>query len=85
MAEYQNIFNQVQVSGPAELGVDETGLLAKERTKATGNYPFLGILGNAQLGPIHLGMFGVISLYLGLVWFFASRLWDASKCRLFFC
>ena len=29
-----------------------------------------GILGNAQLGPLHLGMFGVVSLATGLLWFF---------------
>ncbi|MEM8682900.1 MAG: photosynthetic reaction center subunit M, partial [Pseudomonadota bacterium] len=29
----------------------------------------LGILGNAQLGPIHLGVAGVFSLFMGTVWF----------------
>jgi photosynthetic reaction center M subunit len=32
MAEYQNIFTQVQVQGPAEMGVDPAGALARERT-----------------------------------------------------
>ena len=32
MAEYQNIFTQVQVKGPPEMGMDETGNLSSERT-----------------------------------------------------
>ena len=70
MAEYQNIFTQVQVKGPPEMGMDETGELSSERTKTTRNNTWLGYLGNAQLGPIHLGMFGVVSIYLFFVWFF---------------
>ena len=31
MAEYQNIFTQVQVRGPAELGLDPDGILQAER------------------------------------------------------
>ena len=31
MAEYHNILTQVQVRGPAEMGLDERGLVAKER------------------------------------------------------
>ena len=30
----------------------------------------IGWLGNAQLGPIYLGWFGVISLATGFMWFF---------------
>ena len=70
MAEYQNIFTQVQVKGPPEMGMDEAGNLSSERTKSTRNNTWLGYIGNAQLGPIHLGMFGVVSIYLGVVWFF---------------
>ena len=69
MAEYQNIFTQVQVKGPPELGIDERGVLTAERTDATRNNTLVGRLGNAQLGPIHLGMFGVVSIYLFAVWF----------------
>ena len=64
MAEYQNIFTQVQVKGPPEMGMDETGNLSSERTKSTRNNTWLGYIGNAQLGPIHLGMFGVLSIYI---------------------
>ena len=37
MAEYQNIFTQVQVKGPPEMGMDEAGNLSSERTKSTRN------------------------------------------------
>jgi len=70
MAEYQNIFTQVQVQGPAEMGVDPAGLLQRERTNGASFSKLAGIFGNAQLGPIYLGTFGVISLATGFAWFF---------------
>jgi len=63
MAEYQNIFNQVQVAGPPELGIDTPERLAKERAGKPFFWNLLGWLGNAQIGPIHLGWFGVISFF----------------------
>ena len=60
--EYQNIFTQVQVQGPPEMGMDPTGDIARERTNKASFSKLAGILGNAQLGPLHLGMFGVVSL-----------------------
>ena len=68
--EYQNIFTQVQVQGPPEMGMDPTGDIARERTNKASFSKLAGILGNAQLGPLHLGMFGVVSLATGLLWFF---------------
>lgn len=68
--EYQNIFTQVQVQGPPEMGMDPTGEIPRERTSKAGFSKLAGILGNAQLGPLHLGMFGVVSLATGLLWFF---------------
>lgn len=70
MAEYQNIFTQVQVQGPPEMGVDPQGLLERERTKSASFSSLAGLFGNAQLGPIYLGTFGVISLATGFIWFF---------------
>jgi len=67
--EYQNIFTQVQVQGPPEMGVDPTGKLAHERTKSASFSKLAGLFGNAQLGPIYLGTFGVISLVTGAIWF----------------
>ena len=69
MAEYQNIFTQVQVRGPAEIGLDPNGVLQAERGITPRFSNLLGWMGNAQLGPIHLGMFGVVSVYMFAVWF----------------
>ncbi|MCG6884284.1 MAG: photosynthetic reaction center subunit M [Silicimonas sp.] len=68
MTEYQNIFNQVQVRGPAEMGTDDYGTLTEDRSSKTGFSSLLGWFANAQLGPINLGMAGVVSLASGLVW-----------------
>jgi photosynthetic reaction center M subunit len=65
MAEYFNIFTQVQVRGPAEWGIDNNEGLATERGGTPGFSNLIGWIGNAQLGPIHLGWFGVISLVCG--------------------
>ena len=71
MPEYQNIFTQVQVQGTPEMGMDDTGgRLLAERAGTPGFSKLLGWLGNAQLGPINLGMLGVVSLASGLLWFF---------------
>ena len=59
MAEYQNIFTQVQVQGPPELGVEE-GVNLDEITRNASFSTLLGWFGNAQLGPIYLGFFGVL-------------------------
>ena len=68
MAEYQNIFTQVQVRGPAELGVAGGGA-ELGRTGAGGFSNLLGWIGNAQIGPIYLGSWGMISLVTGIIWF----------------
>ncbi|MFT4077918.1 photosynthetic reaction center subunit M [Rhodomicrobium lacus] len=66
MAEYQNIFTQVQVKGPAHLGVP----LYRDQYGRTGK-PFhvylLGIIGDAQIGPIYLGLTGVASIIFGFI------------------
>ncbi|MEY3308144.1 MAG: hypothetical protein RLZZ413_2182 [Pseudomonadota bacterium] len=69
MAEYQNIFTQVQVRGAPELGLVENVELGN-RTTGAGFSNLLGWFGNAQLGPIYLGTFGVISVATGAIWFF---------------
>lgn len=70
MAEYQNIFTQVQVQGPPEMGMDPTGTIARERTRGASFSTLAGLFGNAQLGPIYLGPFGLVSLATGFAWFF---------------
>ena len=68
MAEYQNIFTQVQVRAAPEMGMVENVDLGK-RSKGAGYSNLMGWFGNAQLGPIYLGTFGVISLATGAIWF----------------
>ena len=58
MAEYQNIFTQVQVQGPPELGMIEDVFL-EERTQNTRFSKLLGSFGNAQIGPFYLGALGI--------------------------
>ncbi|MEM7746633.1 MAG: photosynthetic reaction center subunit M [Pseudomonadota bacterium] len=66
MPTYQNIFTQVQVRGPAEMGVE----LPREDFERDGR-PFfsylVGKIGNAQIGPIYLGWLGVLSLVCGII------------------
>jgi photosynthetic reaction center M subunit len=68
MAEYQNIFTQVQVRAAPEMGMVEKVDLSN-RSKGAGYWTLAGWFGNAQLGPIYLGAFGTISLAAGLIWF----------------
>ena len=68
ITEYQNIFNQVQVRGPAEMGTDDYGTLMEERTKGATFSTLFGWFANAQLGPINLGMAGVVSIASGIIW-----------------
>ncbi|MEM7242526.1 MAG: photosynthetic reaction center subunit M [Pseudomonadota bacterium] len=69
MIEYQNIFNQVQVAGPLEAGEVEDVNPENRFGKPQHNF-LIGWLGNAQLGPIYLGFWGVLSLISGALWFF---------------
>jgi len=74
MAEYQNIFTQVQVRAAPEMGLVE-GVELENRTKGASFSNLAGWLGNAQLGPIYLGTMGVISLATGTIWFVMVGLW----------
>lgn len=74
MAEYQNIFTQVQVRGAPEMGLTE-GVELSNRTKGASFSSLAGWFGNAQLGPVYLGAMGVISLASGLAWFVTVGMW----------
>ena len=66
MIEYQNIFTRVQVHGPNDLGVPlKPGNWPREKGITT-NW-LLGIIGDAQLGPIYLGGLGIMSLLSGFI------------------
>jgi photosynthetic reaction center M subunit len=69
MAEYQNIFTQVQVRAAPEMGMAMDDVELGERGKSASFSSLLGWFGNAQLGPIYLGTWGSISLATGLIWF----------------
>ncbi len=74
MAEYQNIFTQVQVRAAPEMGMIEDVDLSN-RTKGASFSTLMGWFGNAQLGPVYLGTMGVISIFAGLTWFFIVGGW----------
>jgi len=74
MAEYQNIFTQVQVQAAPEMGMVE-GVELSNRTKGASFSTLAGWFGNAQLGPVYLGTMGVISLMSGAVWFMLCGAW----------
>ena len=79
MAEYQNIFTQVQVRAAPEMGMVEKVDLSN-RSKGAGFSTLAGWFGNAQLGPIYLGTMGTISLAAGLIWFtmIGGWYWDQA-------
>jgi len=74
MAEYQNIFTQVQVRAAPEMGLTE-GVELSNRTRGASFSNLAGWLGNAQLGPVYLGTMGVISLVSGAAWFLIVGAW----------
>ncbi|MES2844116.1 MAG: photosynthetic reaction center subunit M [Pseudomonadota bacterium] len=74
MAEYQNIFTQVQVRAAPEMGLVE-GVELSNRTKGASFSTLAGWLGNAQLGPVYLGTMGVISVATGAIWFMLVGAW----------
>ncbi len=83
MAEYQNIFTQVQVRGPLYLGVALPGHGNKERIGSPWFSYWAGMIGDAQVGPVYLGVLGIASLLCGVLAFeiiglnmWASVNWD---------
>lgn len=80
--EYQNLFTSVQATAPSYVGVP-LARDGRERTRGTTHVHLLGWIGDAQLGPIYLGGFGVASLLCFFIAFetvglnmFASVNWD---------
>ncbi|MFY9973182.1 MAG: photosynthetic reaction center subunit M [Chromatiaceae bacterium] len=66
MPEYQNIFTAVQVRSPAYPGVPlDTG--HRDRVGKPGFSYWLGKIGDAQIGPLYLGVTGVFSLIFGFI------------------
>jgi photosynthetic reaction center M subunit len=68
MAQYQNLFTQVQVVGPLHAGPPlRTERETAERFGAAWVSYWLGRIGNAQVGPIYLGGLGIASVFCGIV------------------
>lgn len=85
MREYQNIFTQVQVHGPGETGVPVDRGKRERLGKPVFNR-WLGMIGNAQIGPFYLGYTGLLSLICGVIAFeiiglnmLASVNWDVVQ------
>jgi photosynthetic reaction center M subunit len=68
MPEYQNIFTRVQVVSPAYPGVTLPNG-DREREGTPTHVHWLGKFGDAQVGPIYLGWFGLASLLCGFIAF----------------
>ena len=85
MSAYQNIFTQVQVRSHPEMGV-ATNEADAWRIGKPGFVHLIGRIGNAQIGPMHLGWTGVTSLLCGFLAFeiiglnmFASVGWNPAE------
>ena len=83
MATYQNIFTQVQLNHPPELGIPLPDGQHEPRINETFINRWMGMIGHAQIGPFYLGWTGVGALaFGGLAFFiigmnmFASVGWD---------
>ena len=66
--EYQNIFTRLQVRGPAYAGVPVARGTSPRDGRPRFNH-WLGLLGDAQIGPIYLGWIGLMSLLCGFTAF----------------
>jgi photosynthetic reaction center M subunit len=68
MAQYQNLFTQVQVSAPVQAGVPLPAG-SEERLIKPFFLHLAGRLGNAQIGSLYLGPLGLASIILGTLSF----------------
>ena len=85
MPENQYLFTRLQVRGPVYPGVP-IGPDESQRTGKGGFSYLLGLIGDAQIGPIRLGMTGFLSLVFGVLAFeiigftmLASVNWSISE------
>jgi photosynthetic reaction center M subunit len=66
MAQYQNIFTQIQVRSPPEMGVALPAGDSKRSGEPFFSY-WMGKIGDAQMGPIYLGTIGFWSIVCGII------------------
>ena len=83
MADYQNIFTQIQVRGPAYAGVPLKPGGVWARVGKGNSFYWFGKIGDAQVGPFYLGWLGLASILCGFIAFeiiglnmWASVNWD---------
>ncbi len=67
MAEYQNLFTQVQLEGPGEAGVALPPADSQRKFRVPRFSYLIGKIGNAQLGPFYLGTIGFWSFACGFI------------------
>ncbi|NJK88245.1 MAG: photosynthetic reaction center subunit M [Myxococcales bacterium] len=86
MADYQNLFTQVQVRAPLHEGVAHQTKGIYARTKGSAFAHIVGRFGSGQFGPFYLGWFGLASLICGFIAFeiiglnmWASVGWDPRE------
>jgi photosynthetic reaction center M subunit len=82
MAQYQNIFTQIQLRGPVYEGIPIRTASWQRTGKPFYSY-LMGLIGDPQIGPIYLGVTGMVSLAFGFLAFeiiglnmWASVNWD---------
>ena len=68
MAQYQNIFTRVQPRGPIHMG-SELPPGSWKRLGVPIYSRLLGLFGDAQIGPIYLGLSGIASIVFGFIAF----------------
>jgi photosynthetic reaction center M subunit len=66
--DYQNIFTRVQITVPADMGIETRESGGERMGKPYASY-LIGKIGNAQLGPIYLGTLGIMSIMTGVAAF----------------
>ena len=66
MAEYQNIFTQVQVRSTLYPGVPLPPGNWQRLGRGSFNY-WAGLIGDAQIGPFYLGFYGLASVFCGFI------------------
>ncbi len=67
MVEYQNIFTRVQLRAVPEMGPPRAPGDVYTRDGEPFFNRWIGKIGDAQVGPIHLGVYGVMSLICGFI------------------
>ena len=70
MAQYQNIFTQIQVTAPGDLGPELVPGMG-DRFKKTYSSKLIGWFASAQIGPLYLGSLGLLS---GICFFIAFEI-----------